>query len=502
MKLFTTVLFLSLGIFRQATALPATHSNLENKRSSKPFKGFRVLEATPTSEDQVSLLREIESNHIEGLLEFWSSPSGIDEPCSLSLHPDVADLIEDFLEQKNVTTEVVIEDLQEKIDQEQKDILKEDEEGLNYRDPSKSGYDIRNYNRFNQISMHLDELAAKYPSLLTIESLATTHEGRAIEVATLAIRDDSKKRSVIVMDCGVHAREWITPSFCIYAITHILQEGRGGLLKDYDFKIIPVLNPDGYEYTWTTNRMWRKNRRALSKSGADTPLASVEVAKTKQFWNGVLGSGNYPGFNPSQFPGFPTGGNLAGQQQQQQQSQRGCTGVDPNRNFDIEFGVSGSSSSPCRDTYNGPYAFSEIESRATKSLIEGLQSSGVRIASYVSVHAYSQFWMSPHGYSKTRAPDYKDHMRVMRVATSALAAVHGKRFKYGPINEVIYKASGSSVDWVYSKAGVKYSFALELRDKGRHGFLLPVDQISSTNEETWAGLRAMAVEIATEFPPQ
>ena len=93
-------------------------------------------------------------------------------------------------------------------------------------------------------------------------------------------------------------------------------------------------------------------------------------------------------------------------------------------------------------------------------------------------------------------------MRVMRVATAALAAVHGKQFRYGPINEVIYKASGSSPDWAYTKANIKYSFALELRDKGRYGFLLPVDQIRATNEETWAGVRAMAVEIATEFPPQ
>lgn len=47
--------------------------------------------------------------------------------------------------------------------------------------------------------------------------------------------------------------------------------------------------------------------------------------------------------------------------------------------------------------------------------------------------------------------------------------------------------------------GIKYSFALELRDQGQHGFMLPVNQIKPTVEETWAGLEAMADEIANEF---
>jgi hypothetical protein len=34
-------------------------------------------------------------------------------------------------------------------------------------------------------------------------------------------------------------------------------------------------------------------------------------------------------------------------------------------------------------------------------------------------------------------------------------------------------AAGSSVDWAYEDAGIKYSFALEVRDDGKWGFLLP-----------------------------
>ena len=77
------------------------------------------------------------------------------------------------------------------------------------------------------------------------------------------------------------------------------------------------------------------------------------------------------------------------------------------------------------------------------------------------------------GYQKGRPKDYKDHMRVMKTATDALTSVYGTRFKYGPISEVIYIAAGSSVDWAYENAGIKYSFGLELRDSGRMGFMLP-----------------------------
>ena len=69
----------------------------------------------------------------------------------------------------------------------------------------------------------------------------------------------------------------------------------------------------------------------------------------------------------------------------------------------------------------------------------------------------------------------------------------------GSIAETIYRVSGCSVDYAHVKLGIKYSYALELRDEGFHGFELPVKQIKPTLEETWAGLQTMAWEIAKEY---
>jgi murein tripeptide amidase MpaA len=32
------------------------------------------------------------------------------------------------------------------------------------------------------------------------------------------------------------------------------------LVDRIEWSIIPIVNCDGYVYTWTTNRLWRKNR--------------------------------------------------------------------------------------------------------------------------------------------------------------------------------------------------------------------------------------------------
>ena len=56
-------------------------------------------------------------------------------------------------------------------------------------------------------------------------------------------------------------------------------------------------------------------------------------------------------------------------------------------------------------------------------------------------------------------------------------------------------AAGGSSDWAYDSAGIQYAYALELRDTGNYGFLLPPEQIIPTGEETFAGIVA-AIDAA------
>ena len=52
------------------------------------------------------------------------------------------------------------------------------------------------------------------------------------------------------------------------------------------------------------------------------------------------------------------------------------------------------------------------------------------------------------------------------------------------------EGAGGSIDWTYGQLGVKYSYAVELRDRGYYGFLLPTSQIKPTGEETSDALYA------------
>ena len=72
---------------------------------------------------------------------------------------------------------------------------------------------------------------------------------------------------------------------------------------------------------------------------------------------------------------------------------------------------------------------------------------------------------------------------------------YGTVYKSGTLAGLVYEVSGSSLDWAHDKLGIKYSYALELRDRGEFGFMLPVNQIEPTVKETFAGVAAMANEI-------
>lgn len=108
-------------------------------------------------------------------------------------------------------------------------------------------------------------------------------------------------------------------------------ENYGEALKRFVFSFLPVMNPDGYIHSWTTNRWWRKN-----------------LKKTKN----------------------------------------SCLGVDLNRNFDVNFGKP--NPSYCFEDYKGTKPFSEKESQAEKDYITELNVKGNRLDLFLAFHSYGQ----------------------------------------------------------------------------------------------------------------
>lgn len=207
------------------------------------------------------------------------------------------------------------------------------------------------YHRLADIHGYLDYLAITYPSLCTVQTIGSSVQGREIKV--LKISNGQAGNKAVWIDGGIHAREWISPATVTYIINQFVEnyDTESEDVRNLDWYIAPLVNPDGYEYSHTTDRLWRKNR---SKQGQ-------------------------------------------------------CIGTDLNRNFGYRWGGKGSSKNPCTETYGGSSAFSEPESQAIRNFI---LSSGANFKAYISFHSYGQYILYPWGYDRVVPPDYKDLQSV------------------------------------------------------------------------------------------
>lgn len=110
-----------------------------------------------------------------------------------------------------------------------------------------------------------------------------------------------------------------------------------------------------------------------------------------------------------------------------------CFGADPNRNWDYHFNEGGASSNPCSDTYAGPNAFSEPETKQLSDYLKGMP----RLSAYFSFHAYGQMMMTPFGWTKDLLGNYQELYEIGQKGVAALTAKFGTRYALGSIANVI-----------------------------------------------------------------
>lgn len=91
-------------------------------------------------------------------------------------------------------------------------------------------------------------MTATHGNVASLISIGNTYEGRSMRV--LKLSTGGKSKPAIFIDAGIHAREWIAPVTALYIIDSILTNYKD-LLTNVDWYILPVLNPDGYEFTHT-----------------------------------------------------------------------------------------------------------------------------------------------------------------------------------------------------------------------------------------------------------
>ncbi|KFV48657.1 Carboxypeptidase B [Tyto alba] len=388
------------------------------------FDGQKVFRVIPQHEEQVEIISSIGSNM---QVDFWQPDSvTLVRPkmqVDFRVEADKSVEVEDLLKESGVEYRVLIDNLQAALD-------------AQFDSKARiATHSYEKYNNWETIAAWTADIAAQNPNLVSRSVIGKTYEGRPMYLLKMGKSGTNKK--AIFMDCGFHAREWISPAFCQWFVKEAVETyGKDTvmttLLNHLDFYVLPVLNIDGYVYTWTNDRMWRKTR---SKNAGSR-----------------------------------------------------CIGTDPNRNFNAGWCTIGASKSPCDSTYCGSAPESEKE---TKALADFIRKHLSTVKAYLTVHSYSQLLLFPYSYTYKLPPDYEELNSIARAASNQLASLYNTKYTYGPAAATIYPASGGSDDWAYDQ-GIKYSFTFELRDTGRYGFLLPESQIKPTCEETSLAVKYIA----------
>jgi hypothetical protein len=130
--------------------------------------------------------------------------------------------------------------------------------------------DFSEYFRYDDLTSHLQRLAAAYPNLASLISLGKSWRGRNIWCMTLtnsATGTDVSKPAFYI-DAHIHAEEVATSHTALYTIWYLLtnygsDELATWLLDNMAFYILPRTNPDGAEISLTTGHHWCGNGRYL-----------------------------------------------------------------------------------------------------------------------------------------------------------------------------------------------------------------------------------------------
>ncbi|CAB3407890.1 unnamed protein product [Caenorhabditis bovis] len=419
--------------------------------SDTPFQyhNFKLIRINPETEENVKYLRTLYEDSSPYELDFWQPPTHIGAIVDVTVAPSDAPLFVKDLESKHINYIVAVTDLSKAIESE-----KGSDSAYNHSPVNGFAYD--RYNSLEEIHTEMKRLKKEYPTMITLIDIGQSHENRTLLVMKITgKRNPLGSKISMWIDGGIHAREWISPATAMYMAHELLLGYENDptiqkLLDHIDFYFLPVLNPDGYEYSRTKNRMWRKNR-------------SPAKCHRTQFRTVC------------------------------------CSGVDLNRNFDWFWASTGSSSDPCHDTYHGTSAFSEPESQAVRDFLEQNTPEA-----FISLHSYSQMWLIPYGHRKLSYPqDYHTGLRPLALrATKALYELYGTKYQVGTGADMMYEASGGSHDWAKGQLKVPYSFLIELRPKNSmmgHGFLLPEREIVPTGLETFEAIKVVADELVAQF---
>ncbi|XP_063698946.1 carboxypeptidase B1-like [Culicoides brevitarsis] len=430
-KLTILVALLSISFCVLGSAIKSTKEKVS-------YENYKVYKIVPQSDEDIEVLSELDKNADFYGLDFFRHDKVRGHPAEIMVEPDSQKPFEEVLDKHHIDFEVTIENLQKALDEEE---LENNKPTFRRTLNKKSGsLDLTKYYKYNEMMDWIVDLEKRYPKTVQVYSGGKSYEDRDIPVVIITNGDGNMNKNTIVVDAGIHAREWIAPAEALYMISQLAENATAhdAILRTLNWVIMPIVNPDGYAHTQTA-RMWRKTRKPSSSS---------------------------------------------------------CFGTDANRNFGFEWGGVGASKDPCSDTYRGEMAFSEYEAQTVRNVLQNFQS---QAKFYLTLHSYGNYLLYPWGYTSDLPENWKEIDDLAQAGGKAIREATGTRYTIGSSTNVLYAAAGGSDDYALGALGIPFSITMELPRGGVAGFDPPPSAIAGLVSETWIGIEAMARHLAKYY---
>jgi murein tripeptide amidase MpaA len=226
------------------------------RESKVRYDDYKVLRVqTP----DVNAMKYISNPDHKSLYNIWKKPM-IDGYSDIMIAPQNMAKVISGLNRARLEFSKMIDDVQKLIDIESKPVTK-----INADHPMT----WTEYHPYEDMEKYMDYLEKTYPDLVSIEDIGKSYEGRSMKVRKICKGGKCGEKPAMWIDGGIHAREWISPAVATYHIRELVENREhreSDMLNKLDWYILPVHNPDGYEYSRTKDcpieecRMWRKNR--------------------------------------------------------------------------------------------------------------------------------------------------------------------------------------------------------------------------------------------------
>ncbi|MBM7490392.1 hypothetical protein JOD64_001614 [Micromonospora luteifusca] len=294
-----------------------------------------------------------------------------------------------------------------------------------------------------------------------------------VQALRLGVHRDGSRVGVLAYS-QEHAREWATPLVTLEFAERMLANARTDpatreLLEQVDIFVIPMVNPDGANYSFNDFNFQRKNLVNHCTGPARDP-------KNRTSW-----------------------------------------GVDINRNYTVGSyfdGYVGGSANCLSGTYSGTAELSEAESSNVIALAQAHQN--IKFA--MNVHSYGGYFMWPPGAYRADGritlprPSIDESTLFLNSARRIVGAIAQERgtvtwpSQTGPVADVLYSAAGNSADQLYYELGI-FAWDFEVGNDRWNaatnewegvGFQPPFDEAHGESQEYAGGLVEM-VRVARDY---